>query len=119
LARISVGNDADTINRAVCFKHGSNRILSSAKTQIPYKNIFHFYFLFLSCGANRGRAIMGNQLSTGIGYRHGRWRLDLAYGFDPTAQENVGKAALLSGEYANSKVRIGTQSLGLNTSFQF
>jgi len=64
-------------------------------------------------------AIMGNQFSTGIGYRHGRWRLDLGYGIDPTAQENVGRTALLSGEYANSKVRIGTQSLGLNTSFQF
>jgi long-chain fatty acid transport protein len=64
-------------------------------------------------------AIMTNQLSTGIGYRHGRWRCDLAYGIDPTAQEDVGKTALLSGEYANSKVRIGTQSLGLNTGFQF
>jgi len=26
---------------------------------------------------------------------------------------------LLSGEYSNSKVRIGTQSLSLNTSIQF
>jgi long-subunit fatty acid transport protein len=64
-------------------------------------------------------AIMTQQLSTGIGYRHGHWRLDLGYGIDPTAQENVGKTALLSGEYANSKVRIGTQALGLNTSFTF
>jgi long-subunit fatty acid transport protein len=64
-------------------------------------------------------AIMTNQLSTGIGYRYGRWRFDLGYGIDPTVQESVGKTALLSGEYANSKVRIGTQSLGLNTSFRF
>jgi long-subunit fatty acid transport protein len=64
-------------------------------------------------------AIMTNQLSTGIGYRHGHWKFDLGYGIDPTAQENVEKTALLSGEYANSKVRIGTQSLGLNTSFRF
>ncbi len=64
-------------------------------------------------------AIMTNQLSTGIGYRHGHWHFDLGYGVAPTTQENVGKTALLSGEYANSKVRIGTQSLGLNTSFQF
>jgi hypothetical protein len=62
---------------------------------------------------------MTNQLSTGIGYRYGRWRFDLGYGIDPTVQESVGKTALLSGEYANSKVRIGTQSLGLNTSFRF
>ena len=64
-------------------------------------------------------AVMTNQLSTGIEYRHNRWRFDLSYGIDPTTQEDVGKTALLSGEYANSKVRIGTQTLGLNTSFKF
>jgi long-subunit fatty acid transport protein len=64
-------------------------------------------------------AIMTNQLSTGTGYRHGRWRFDLGYGMDPATQENTGKTALLSGEYANSKVRIGMQSLALDTSFQF
>jgi long-subunit fatty acid transport protein len=64
-------------------------------------------------------AIMTNQISTGIGYRLGRWRFDMSYGIDPTTQENVGKTALRSGEYANSKVRIRTQSLGLNTGFQF
>ena len=64
-------------------------------------------------------AIMTNQLSAGIGYRQGRWRLDLGYGIDPTTQENVAKTALLSGEYSNSKIRIGMQSLGLDTSFRF
>jgi long-subunit fatty acid transport protein len=64
-------------------------------------------------------AIMTNQISTGIGYRHGHWRFDLGYGIDPTTQEDVGKTALLGGEYGNSKVSIGTQSLGLNTSFTF
>jgi long-chain fatty acid transport protein len=64
-------------------------------------------------------AIMTNQLSTGIGYRHGHWRTDLAYGINPSASESVGHSALLSGEYNNSSVRIGTQSLSLNTSFQF
>jgi long-subunit fatty acid transport protein len=64
-------------------------------------------------------AIMTNQISTGIGYRLGRWRFDLGYGIDPTTQENVGETELRSGEYANSKVRIRTQSLGLNTGFEF
>ncbi len=64
-------------------------------------------------------AIMTNQLSTGIGYRHGHWRFDLGYGIDPTTQEDVGKTALLGGEYGNSKVSIRMQSLGLNTSFTF
>jgi long-chain fatty acid transport protein len=64
-------------------------------------------------------AIMTNQFSTGFGYGRNHWRLDLSYGIAPTAQENVGKTALLSGEYGNSKVRIGMQSLGLNTAFTF
>jgi long-chain fatty acid transport protein len=64
-------------------------------------------------------AIMTNQLSTGIGYRHGRMRMDLAYGIDPSTTEHVGHSALLSGEYDNSSVRISTQALGLNTSFVF
>jgi long-subunit fatty acid transport protein len=64
-------------------------------------------------------AIMTNQLTTGIGYRRGRWRFDLAYAIDPTAQENVAHSGLLSGEYSNSRVRIGTQSVALNTGFQF
>jgi long-chain fatty acid transport protein len=64
-------------------------------------------------------AIMTNQLSAGVGYRVGRWKMDLAYGIDPSATEHVGHSALLSGEYSNSSVRIGTQALGLNTSFQF
>jgi long-chain fatty acid transport protein len=64
-------------------------------------------------------AIMTNQLSTGIGFHHGHWRLDLAYGIDPSSRESVGRSALLSGEYSNSSVRIGTQSVRLDTSLQF
>jgi long-subunit fatty acid transport protein len=64
-------------------------------------------------------AIMTDQLSTGIGYRHGRWRFDAAYAIDPTARESVGTSALLNGEYSNSTVRIGTQSVTLNTSVRF
>lgn len=64
-------------------------------------------------------AIMTNELSTGIGYRHGRWHLDLGYAVNPTASESVRQSALLSGEYSNSTVRIGTQMLTLNSGFQF
>jgi long-subunit fatty acid transport protein len=64
-------------------------------------------------------AIMTNQLSTGVGYHRAHWRMDLAYGIDPSVTDHVGRSALLSGEYSNSSVRIGTQALGLNTSFQF
>jgi len=64
-------------------------------------------------------AIMTNQISTGLGYQHGRWRLDGAYAIDPTAHQSVGQSALLNGEYSNSTVHIGTQSLTLNTSVRF
>lgn len=62
-------------------------------------------------------AIMQNGLTTGIGYKLGRCRFDLGYGFDFAAQSQVGASALLSGEYSNSKVRVGTQALTLSTSF--
>lgn len=61
-------------------------------------------------------AIMQNGLTTGLGYHLGRYRFDLSYGFDFTSQSDVGTSALLSGEYSNSNVRIGTQALTLSTS---
>jgi long-subunit fatty acid transport protein len=64
-------------------------------------------------------AIMKNQLAAGIGYRLGRARFDLSYGIDLTAKQSVAQSALLAGEYSNSTVSIGTQSLTLGTSFTF
>lgn len=64
-------------------------------------------------------AIMKNQLATGIGYRLDKMRFDLSYGIDLTARESVGQSALLAGEYSNSIVQIGTQSLTLGTSIVF
>jgi long-subunit fatty acid transport protein len=64
-------------------------------------------------------AIMRDRISTGVGYRAGRWRFDAAYSIAPTAEERSGQSALLSGEYRNSRVRIGIQSVTLNTAFVF
>jgi long-chain fatty acid transport protein len=64
-------------------------------------------------------AIMSNQLTAGIGYRYQRWIFDLGYAFELTGHSSVGQSALLNGEYDNSQVRVGTQSLILNTSFHF
>jgi long-chain fatty acid transport protein len=63
--------------------------------------------------------IMGNTLSTGFGYRHGRARFDAAYSLDLTAHRNVGQSVLKSGEYSNSRVSVGTQSVSLMTSIWF
>jgi long-chain fatty acid transport protein len=64
-------------------------------------------------------AIMTNQLTTGAAYHTGRSRFDIAYTFDPIAQQQVGTSNLLAGEYNNSTVRVGLQSLSLGYSFQF
>jgi long-chain fatty acid transport protein len=64
-------------------------------------------------------AIMTSQVSTGIEYRRGNWRMDLSYGINPSSRESVGRSALLAGEYSNSSVRIGLQSVRLGTSFGF
>ena len=64
-------------------------------------------------------AIMTNELSTGFAYHAGRSRFDVAYAFDPTAQQQVQQSNLLAGEYDNSTVRVGLQSVSLGYTFQF
>jgi long-subunit fatty acid transport protein len=64
-------------------------------------------------------AIMTNQLSTGFAYHRGRSRFDVAYTFDPIAQQQVAQSNLLFTEYNNSTDRVGLQSLSLGYSIQF
>jgi len=64
-------------------------------------------------------AIMSNDLSAGLVYHPGRSNFELAYSYAPTAQAQVQQSALLSGEYNNSTVRVGTQSITLNYSLRF
>ncbi len=81
------------------FMHGNNPVPSSTLSPLT-------------------AAIMKNGLTTGLGYRTGRYHFDVSYGIDLTSQESVGTSALLSGEYSNSKVRVGTQALTLSTSIR-
>jgi len=62
---------------------------------------------------------MSNQISTGLVYHPGRSSFEFAYSYDPTAQAQVQQSALLSGEYNNSTVRVGTQAMTMNYSFRF
>jgi hypothetical protein len=62
---------------------------------------------------------MSNQISTGLVYHPGRSSLEFAYSYDPTAQAQVQQSGLLSGEYNNSTVRVGTQAITMNYSFRF
>jgi hypothetical protein len=56
LSRVTIGHDADPVDRAMCFKHRSNRILGSAEAQVSYKNIFHFTF-FLKLQSKESRQV--------------------------------------------------------------
>ncbi len=64
-------------------------------------------------------AIFTNQFSTGLTFTHGRAHYEAAYSFGPESTQNVGQSALLSGEYNNSTVKVGTQALKLGLSYQF
>ncbi len=63
-------------------------------------------------------AILANQFSTGIGWRHGRTTLNAAYSIDPTAKASVAHSALLAGEYDNSTVKVGMQAVTLSMSIR-
>ncbi len=64
-------------------------------------------------------AIMSNQISTGLVYHAGRSSFEMAYSYDPTAQAQVQQSSILAGEYNNSTVRIGVQSITLNYALRF
>jgi long-chain fatty acid transport protein len=64
-------------------------------------------------------AIMSNQFSTGFAYQPGHSRFELAYSFHPTAEAHVQQSSLLSGEYNDSTVRMGTQTVALGYSLRF
>jgi long-subunit fatty acid transport protein len=64
-------------------------------------------------------AIMMNQITGGFAYNPGRSKWELAYSFHPTTTQHVGTSGLLSGEYDDSTVKVGTQSLTVGYSFRF
>jgi long-chain fatty acid transport protein len=64
-------------------------------------------------------AILTNEISAGLGYTHGRSRIDLSYGFRPESTQQVGQSSLLAGEYSNSSVSVGTQTLALGYAYHF
>ena len=64
-------------------------------------------------------AIPHNTLAAGCGYVRGRYRIDLAYQAGLKTSASVQKSGLLDGEYDNSRIRVGLQSLSLSTGFRF
>jgi long-chain fatty acid transport protein len=64
-------------------------------------------------------AILEHTLTAGIGYHWKRYQFDLAYQWDIPITRNVGTSGLLSGEYSNSSIRVGAQTLALSTGIKF
>ena len=64
-------------------------------------------------------AIASNRLTTGLTLKHGVWQYNLAYAICPQTAERATQSALKSGEYSNSTVRLGIQSLALDASYRF
>jgi len=61
-AGFAVGYEVDTVNRAVCFKHRSNRIFSSIEAEVSYKNILQLVF-FLKFAEQRIEGRIGGVFS--------------------------------------------------------
>jgi long-chain fatty acid transport protein len=64
-------------------------------------------------------AVLTNAISTGFAYHHGHSRYEAFYTFRPDSSAYVTQSSLLAGEYNNSSVSVGTQTVGLSYAFQF
>jgi len=62
---------------------------------------------------------MEHTLTTGFGYRHGRYHVDVAYQYDLPHRERVGVSGYQAGEYSNSSVEVGIHWVGLTTGIRF
>jgi long-chain fatty acid transport protein len=63
--------------------------------------------------------IMEHTVSAGVGYRHGRYRVDLAFQYDIPAERTVGTSALQAGEYSNSRTEVSLYWLAITTAIEF
>jgi long-subunit fatty acid transport protein len=61
-------------------------------------------------------AISEHTLSAGVGFRRGRYRVDLGYQYDLPATQRVGTSDLRSGEYSGSKVETSLHWVSLSVS---
>ncbi|MCI0535732.1 MAG: outer membrane protein transport protein [Verrucomicrobiales bacterium] len=64
-------------------------------------------------------AIAEHTATVGLGYRRGRYHVDVAYQYDLPNRERVVVSGYQSGEYANSSVEVGLHWIGLTTGIRF
>ncbi|MGH7321209.1 MAG: OmpP1/FadL family transporter [Candidatus Rokuibacteriota bacterium] len=63
--------------------------------------------------------IVEHTLTAGVGYRRGRYQVDLAYQLDVPRERRVGTSGLLAGEYSQSRTEVGLHWVGLTASIRF
>ena len=64
-------------------------------------------------------AVMEHTIGAGVGWRAGRYGIDLAYQWQLPNKEHVGRSDLRSGEYSGSDIEAGVQWIGLTTTVAF
>ncbi len=64
-------------------------------------------------------AVTKNAVSAGLGYRRETMQLGAAYSYNFNQTARVGVSSLLSGEFDNSRLTVGTQALVLGASVRF
>jgi long-subunit fatty acid transport protein len=64
-------------------------------------------------------AIFTSQATVGAGWHYRKSVCDVSYGFTPRSTVNVGQSGLEAGEYSNSRVSVGLQSVTVSEAFVF
>lgn len=64
-------------------------------------------------------AILEHTVAAGVGYRTGRYQVDVAYQWDLPTTQRVGVSELRAGEYSNSTVDVGIHWVGVTLSIAF
>ncbi len=64
-------------------------------------------------------AIFKDEITAGAGWHKGRAVIDGAYGFVPSHTAAVGTSLLQAGEYSNSRIRAGLQTVTLSAGYVF
>ena len=132
--RLTRGNNAD-LNGLVGANHFEDDIPLRWRDQVVYRAGLEYALteaFFLRCGYSYGRSpvpdatltpltavIPEHTLTAGAGYRWHWLQIDLAYQWDLPTTRNIGRSALLDGEYSNSSTRVGIHWFGLTTSVHF
>ena len=64
-------------------------------------------------------AISQQTLACGIGYKHGAWRVDVAYQYDLPASQNASASDITGTEFKNSSIDLSTHWVGLTVGVKF